>query len=73
MSTPRSFYGAEVCPGAPMPASRPPGTLGICHTCDHFCTVRKPTIQRALLAAQRVEIRNEHLDQIRAALGASMD
>ena len=25
---------------------------------------------RALLAAQRVEIRNEHLDQIRAALGA---
>lgn len=28
---------------------------------------------RALLAAQRVEIRNEHLDQIRAALGASMD
>ena len=45
MSTPRSFYGAEVCPGAPMPASRPPGTLGICHTCDHFCTVRKPTIQ----------------------------
>jgi hypothetical protein len=24
---------------------------------------------RALLAAQRVEIRNEHLDQIRAALG----
>ena len=41
---PRNFDGREFCPGAPMPATRPPATLGMCHTCNHFSD-SKPTIQ----------------------------
>lgn len=43
----RNFDGREFCPGAPMPATRPPATLGMCHTCGQY-SLRKPTIQPAV-------------------------